>query len=109
MKHVQAIADHLKCDNPNCGYEQPIKMEHMGSWVNALCPHCDSVLLTQEDYDQFKMILEFVASIDEMADELYQAGDPEMIEAVELGRKASLKFRCKDGELEMGDVEWLDN
>ena len=103
MKHVEARVNNLLCDE--CGYKQPVRIQDIGSWVGALCPDCGAPLLTAEDYAVFQNVLEFVKCIDDVAQELEALGDPEILEAINFGEKASLSISCKDGELEVGEVK----
>ena len=42
----------LQCDNRNCHWEdQSIKFEEYPKPIDAKCPECGDVILTQEDYD----------------------------------------------------------
>lgn len=101
MKHMKATISSLKCDNPNCDYVQPIQMENMGAWVGALCPDCDHVLLTQEDYDMAQQILDFCIMVDDMAQDLEEELGP-----YELGPRAKLKISMDQGEVNVGEIEW---
>ena len=101
-KHIEARIDHLKCDNEICGYKQPIKIQDLGAWVGALCPDCGHILLTEEDYEMAQQLLEFVNFVDELA----QSID---VDPMELGPRAKLKIGFKDGELDVGDIKYLDN
>lgn len=40
----------LKCDNPNCSWNNPdIPFEDYEKWLNAPCPLCGRPVLTQKD------------------------------------------------------------
>lgn len=101
-RHIEASIDHLKCDNQLCGRKQPIKLQDMGAWVDALCPDCGHVLLTETDYEMAQQLLEFVNFVEELA-------QSHEVDPMELGPKARLKIGWKDGELDVGDIEYLEN
>lgn len=46
---------YLHCDNPACGYDEPIgfPVGEMSSHINDPCPVCKLNILTQEDYDLY--------------------------------------------------------
>jgi hypothetical protein len=49
----------LKCDNKVCNWEDmSIKYEEYPSRIDSKCPNCESVLLTQEDYNLCEYINE---------------------------------------------------
>lgn len=116
QNQIEVTCPKLKCDAEGCGYEQPTKVQDLGAWVDALCPDCGSVLLTQEDYYMFQQIIEFTQFVSEIAQDMTEADldeiaqvypqDKQLIENVQLGRRASLKLGCKDGELSVSDIEW---
>ncbi len=54
MKNIEIVkeSDGLICDNPSCDWvDMTIKEEDMHIHINAKCPKCGDIILTQEDYD----------------------------------------------------------
>lgn len=42
----------IKCDNPDCDYrDMTVRRENYLEYLGKPCPECDSVLLTQADYE----------------------------------------------------------
>lgn len=51
----------LKCDNPKCDYmDMTIKVEEYETYLNAKCPKCGEILLTEADYRNTKFLLGMV-------------------------------------------------
>lgn len=49
----------LKCDNKECNFEDmSISYEEYPEYVNSECPKCGSNLLTEEDYQSVKTMVE---------------------------------------------------
>lgn len=54
----------VKCDNEDCDYrDDEVNQENYSEYINKPCPKCDSVLLTQEDYDAV-IALESMAALE---------------------------------------------
>lgn len=52
----------IKCDNPECDFKDDnVKFEDYEQWINKPCPKCGLNLLTQEDFDNTKMIIDIVS------------------------------------------------
>lgn len=50
----------IKCDNVNCDYiDKNVPVEDYHLWLNKRCPKCGSILLTQQDYDNIQLMLDF--------------------------------------------------
>ena len=58
----------LVCDNPDCDWEDmSIPSEDYEKWVNAKCPKCGEVVLTEEDYQgvlDLKMAVDLINDMD---------------------------------------------
>ena len=53
----------IKCDNPNCDYRNDkVRFEDYEKWLNKPCPKCVANLLTKEDLEMTKSLIE-VANI----------------------------------------------
>lgn len=66
---INFISGGIKCDNPECDFvDQEVKIEDYIFWLNKPCPKCGSNLLTQADYDNVQMLLNFVDIINENKD-----------------------------------------
>jgi len=47
----------IKCDNPKCDYENTtIQLQEYKNWINKTCPKCNTLLLTENDYNIFKLL-----------------------------------------------------
>ena len=57
--NVELDVHGLKCDNPNCDYnDMTIPVQEYSAWVNKPCPKCGENLLTEEDYNMTMSFLE---------------------------------------------------
>lgn len=51
----------LKCDNPECDYiDMTIEVEEYENYINAKCPKCGEILLTEADYRNTEFLLGMV-------------------------------------------------
>lgn len=66
MKALQLNIQGIKCDNPDCDYEEVVEckcrnankvIEKYKKWINKPCPKCGQNLLTLRDYIVLKMII----------------------------------------------------
>lgn len=49
----------MKCDNPNCDYStNEVDNSKLEEWIGRPCPKCGENLLTQEDYENAKHVLD---------------------------------------------------
>ena len=56
---IKADIRGLKCDNYDCDYvDMTIPYESYEKYVNAECPKCSENLLTEEDYESVKLLVE---------------------------------------------------
>lgn len=57
-KAVEASCYGIKCDNPNCDYEDmSVRFEEYPAYLNKPCPKCGQNLLTKHDYNVAKMVI----------------------------------------------------
>ena len=48
----------IRCDNPACGYENiDVQPHQYQSWVNQPCPICGEVILTENDFNLYKLLM----------------------------------------------------
>ncbi|EGT5649376.1 hypothetical protein [Clostridium botulinum] len=48
----------IKCDNPNCDYKNDkVEFKDYEKWLNKSCPKCGSNLLTKEDLETTKSLI----------------------------------------------------
>lgn len=60
-KAVKMHIGGIKCDNPNCDFvDMSVKFENYDKWLNKPCPKCGENLLTEEDYENTKFIINTV-------------------------------------------------
>lgn len=61
----QIISGGIKCDNENCNYTNiNVKVKDYEKWINKQCPKCGKNLLTQEDYESVKLLLNILDAKD---------------------------------------------
>lgn len=54
----------IKCDNPKCDFiDENAKVEEYSNWLNRPCPKCGANLLTEADYNNTRLIIESVRTI----------------------------------------------
>ncbi len=59
MKHIeQANESYLKCDKEGCDYRTNVPFENFPQWIGAPCPKCGTNLLTDEDYQRAKLVMD---------------------------------------------------
>lgn len=57
----------IKCDNPKCDFvDKSVKFEDYKDWLNKPCPKCGSNLLTQEDYNNTKILIEVTNAVNNL-------------------------------------------
>ncbi len=48
----------IRCDNPSCDYENiDVQPHQYQAWVNQPCPKCGEVLLTENDFNLYKLLM----------------------------------------------------
>lgn len=51
----------IKCDNPNCDFrEMTVEYKDYPTWLNKPCPKCGANLLTQNDLNTIKTLVQLV-------------------------------------------------
>jgi hypothetical protein len=57
-KNIEVIGGGIKCDNPKCDFlDKDVAVADYPGWVNKPCPKCGENLLTEEDYNNTKLLL----------------------------------------------------
>lgn len=86
----------LKCDNPECDYiDMDIKVEKYEKYLNAKCPKCGEILLTEADYRNTKFLLGMV----DIANEIFpKRKNNEKVSAVSVKMDGSgyMEFEFKE-------------
>ena len=60
-KPAMAVVMGIKCDNPDCYFvDTTVTYEHYPEYINKPCPLCGQNLLTQNDYDMCKTLMDVV-------------------------------------------------
>jgi len=91
---ISIIASGLKCDNPSCDYiNEDIPQEEYINYINAKCPKCGSVLLTQEDYDAMQEFHNLVAELNKLD---LPVTEDKFIMDIESDGKGNLTFKEKE-------------
>ena len=79
----------IKCDNPDCDYkDMEVPFSDYTNWLNKPCPKCGKNLLTEQDYQMCKVMLNLA---DIVREELPQVGDDEPMYKMSLGLNGSGK------------------
>ena len=56
-KNIEFKGGGLVCDNPNCDYKnENVLFEDYSEWLDKPCPKCGENLLTQEDYENARLL-----------------------------------------------------
>ena len=56
-KKIEKLVQGLVCDNPNCDWEDfTIKEEEYSNWLNKQCPKCGDIVLTEDDFNNLKIL-----------------------------------------------------
>jgi hypothetical protein len=86
MKNIEILSENrgLICDNPNCDWcDMNIKDEDIHLHINAKCPICGDIILTQEDYDnglKLRNVIDFINLLsEEQINDLYSGFDIESL------------------------------
>lgn len=54
----------IQCDNPKCDYlNGEVSIEDYEKWINKKCPKCGEILLTKEEYEIAKSIMNLTEHI----------------------------------------------
>lgn len=77
------------CDNPNCDWEdKSVTHEETQNWLNRPCPKCGENLLTQDDLDNYNLVMASVQLVNSLSEkeiiELIKASEsivPELMES----------------------------
>ena len=92
----------IKCDNKECDFtEMSVLFEDYDKWLNKPCPKCGCNLLTQQDFDTTKTLMDITRMINEVIEE----DGEENIEEGELF-KMSVNFNGT-GKVVFSDIEPL--
>ncbi|MEO1768283.1 hypothetical protein [Candidatus Enterococcus ferrettii] len=88
----------IKCDNPDCDYENmDVKYEEYPQWLNEECPSCGENLLTEEDLESTKQLVEMVKIANQIAkdaglDDLELAKTPKIALPIEMDGTGKVTF-----------------
>jgi len=71
MDQLKINVGGIKCDNKECDFnDMSVKFEEYTEWLNKPCPKCGSNLLTQQDYDAIKTMIDIVGIVNEVVPEV---------------------------------------
>ena len=69
-KKIEKLVQGLVCDNPNCDWEDfTIKEEEYSNWLNKQCPKCGDIVLTEDDFNNLKILNNTVDLINNISQE----------------------------------------
>jgi len=89
MNQLRMHIGGIKCDNKECDFkDMSVLFENYDKWLNKPCPKCGSNLLTEQDYDTVRIIMDIAGIINEVM--------PEALEDEELF-KMSVEFNGTGG------------
>lgn len=61
----------IKCDNKECDFkDMGVLYEDYPKWLNRPCPKCGSNLLTQQDFDTVKVLMDMTDIVNEVMPEV---------------------------------------
>jgi len=85
----------IKCDNSNCDYyDMEVPFEDYDNWLDKPCPKCGMNLLTQEDYNNIKMLICIKDFVNENI--VYEDGGEEKVKlSVEMNGTGNMIFKEK--------------
>lgn len=86
----------IKCDNPNCDYRNDkVRFEDYKNWLNKLCPKCGANLLTKEDLEMTKSLIEVANIANRVLPK--QNNEEERIKAIiEMNGTGRVDFKLKE-------------
>lgn len=77
MNQLKINVGGIKCDNKECDFkDMTVLFKDYDKWLNKPCPKCGSNLLTQQDYDAVKELIDIVEIVN---DYLPEAKDDEQL------------------------------
>jgi len=66
MNQLKMNIGGIKCDNKGCNFkDMTVLFEDYDKWLNKPCPECGSNLLTQQDFDTVKLLMDITGIINE--------------------------------------------
>jgi len=89
----------IKCDTEGCDYRNDdVNSTNYLDWVNKTCPKCDSILLTQDDYDAVLAMEELEASLDlDIPDDILDLGGESKFD-VDMNGSGTIQLIEREGE-----------
>jgi hypothetical protein len=81
QKNIETIIRGLKCDNPNCDWEDDtVSFEDYPKWLNARCPKCGQNVLTEQDLENAQLAIGIADFINTLSPEEIKAigGNPDV-------------------------------
>lgn len=76
MNQLKMIVGGIKCDNKECDFkDMDVLFDHYDKWLNKPCPKCGSNLLTQQDFDTIKVLMDITAIVNECMPEVGEDED----------------------------------
>lgn len=93
-KAVKMHIGGIKCDNPNCDFvDMSVKFEDYDKWLNKPCPKCGQNLLTKEDYENTKFIIDTV----NLMNTIFPPSKDNLVKAsIEMDGTGKIDFKIND-------------
>ena len=98
MNQLQIKVGGIKCDNTECNFnDMTVLFEDYDKWLNRPCPECGCNLLTHEDFDRTKLLIQMA---NYLAENLPEINEDEQL------YKTSASF-YGTGEVTFSDIELI--
>lgn len=83
----------IKCDNPECDYiNMKVELKDYDKWLNKPCPKCGEILLTEEDYNSIKFMMELTNKVSKVFPKM-QDNEEDIKVHVEMNGTGEMKFK----------------
>lgn len=90
----------LKCDNPECDWkDETIKVGEVEAWLNAPCPKCGENVLTDQDYENLKTVLQAVRFINSLPPDALPSTDQDHIVTARIDTHKTIRLEIIDDKL----------
>lgn len=97
-KAVEMNVFGIKCDNPECDYQDmTVKYEDYSRLLNKPCPKCGDNLLTQEDLERTETLIHNINMVNKICEKHglmvnVLPNEPRVVVPVEMDRSGNMKL-----------------
>ncbi len=92
MNNIETTDTKIVCDTKGCSYEHPCDVDPV-IWINKPCPNCSANLLTQENYDGIKSIMDQVDYINMLEMDLEDLPNKRYQQRLKVGPTGEVTFK----------------